>query len=88
MPYVLNYAEWRPASDNPNVPIGERKEHLISEPTEAEAQIAADRFLKDGAYQCGGKMYPRCRIGALLYMRPMEPLPGPRADMVPTYESN
>lgn len=62
-PYLLVvYAEYRPATYDPNVPIGERQEHRIHADGDA-AMEEYEEFMSQGAVQIGGRLYKRQPIG-------------------------
>jgi len=60
--FILKYVQPRPATYDPNAIICERKQHIITASSEAEAQTAADAFLQEGAVCIGNEIRSRTSI--------------------------
>ncbi len=87
MRYKLVYGQFRPASYDQTVAIGEKREKLLEVKDEAAACRAAKSFLKKGSVLCGEKIHRRVQI-ELHQCAPWQSAFKPKPEFIPMYESN
>lgn len=82
---VLIYAQYRAASYDSRVAIGERREHRFEVSPTVESDLK--RFLDVGAVQCGATLHRR-RLISTHMEEPFAPCLLPRREVVPLYEND